>query len=383
MQQRSPGDLVVTILFLALLLVPGALALGGRAGVDVAFIEGVEARHPFIAPAPSGGALATGGWQRDAERQIADAFPLRRQLIVGYDRAMYLGLHDIPSPHVVGGRDGWFFLGDEERWYITGERTLSDAQLTAVAELYRARSDWCRRRKIRYVFLLAPNKSTIYPEYLPSGLTREQPTIADRLVPLLRARGITVADPRAALIAAARTIEVYSKGDTHWNDAGAITAYRAVLDAIRGSHVRDVLPRERRSQTVIEGGDLLRLASLEGLVVNSVTRVAFAHRARGTAVPRYPGDANAGAFEITADTIDDPVLPSVVAFGDSFLDGLRPFLAENFHRTVVLRHRSVTGVQFDPAVIEAERPNVVIQELVERSLVFGNEFAVARGTGVE
>jgi hypothetical protein len=375
MAQRTPGDLVVTLLFVALLLAPGALALSGHAGFDTAFIEGNEGRRPFVAAHTSSGALATGGWERDVEREIADAFPLRRQLIEGYDRVMYLGLRDIRSTHVISGRDGWLFLGNEELWYLTGQRTLSDAQLATLADLYRVRSDWCRRRNIPYVFLLAPNKSTIYSEYLPSDLTREQPTIADRLLPLLRARGIAVADPRAVLLATARTkSEAYSKGDSHWNDAGAFAAYRVVLDVIRGSHVRDAVPRESSVHVVDEGGDLLKLAGIEGLVANPVIRIAFPHRAHATAIPNYPGDANAHELDITADTIDDPSLPSAVVFGDSFLDRLRPFLAENFRRTVVLRHRSVTGVQFDPAVIATERPNVVIQELVERSLVFGNEF---------
>ena len=374
MPQRTPGDLIVAVLFAMLLLVPAALALSGRAGFDVAFIEGIEQRKPFVAPPPSTGALATGGWQRDAEREIGDAFPLRRQLIQGNDRALYLGLHDVSSSRVIGGREGWLFLGDDERSYLTGSRTLDDAQLAALANLFRARSDWCRGRGISYVFVLAPNKSTIYPQYLPSGLRRAQPTIADRLLPLLRTRGIAVVDPRDVLLAASTKSEVYSKGDTHWNDAGAFAAYRATLDAIHGSHVRDAPPPERSTTVVNESGDLLKLAGIDGLAANPVTRIAFSARARGTRVPQYSGDPNAGAFDITADAIDDPRLPSAVVFGDSFLERLQPFIAENFHRTVVLRYRRVPGVQFDTTVVAAERPNVVIQELVERSLVFGNEF---------
>ena len=375
MRQRTPGDLVISLLFAAMLLAPAVLALSGHAGFDTAFIEGTELREPFVAPPPTGGALATGGWERDAEREIADAFPLRRALIEAYDRVKYSGLRDIPSTHVIGGREGWIFLGDEERWYFTGLRTLSDQQLESLARLYQARADWCRRRKISYVFLLAPNKSTIYSEYLPSGLARAQPTIADRLLTLLRARGIRVADPRPVLLAGARTkSEAYSKGDTHWNDAGAFAAYRVLLDTIHGAHVRDPLPRGRSIRIVNEGGDLLKLAGIEGLVDNPVIRIDFAHRAHAAAVPVYPGDAKAGAFDLSADTIDDAALPAAVVFGDSFLDALRPFLAENFRRTVIARRRSVTGQQFDTAVIEAERPDIVIEELAERSLVFGNEF---------
>ncbi|GAC1659051.1 MAG: hypothetical protein NVS4B13_03030 [Candidatus Elarobacter sp.] len=374
-ERRSPGQPVVIAVFALLLLAPALLALTGHGGFDVAFIVRAEQRRPFVAPPPTTGALATGGWERDAERQIADAFPLRTNLIEAYHRAKNSWLHDIDSRHVMHGRDGWLFLGNEERWYVTGDHRPGDADLAALAGIYAERAAWCARHGIAYVVLIAPNKSTIYSGELPVGTRLFTPTPADRLFPLLRARGVRAVDVRSALIAAASKGEVYSKGDTHWNDAGAYVAYRATVAVLRDAGVRDAIVPSSFVPRVDTGeGDLLNLAGIAGLVQNRIVRYDFPHRARPAATPSYPNDRAAAGFMREAEAVADPSLPVAVVFGDSFSEGLRPFLAEDFRRTVVLRHMNVTDVQFDAGVLLTEKPAVVIQELAERSLIRAADF---------
>ena len=99
----------------------------GLLGADTAFIETREQRHPFVAPGVSSGALATGGYERDLERQIADTFPLRTWLVETYDYAKFAWLGESTSVNVIRGRDGWLFLGAEESRYVTGGWTPSSA----------------------------------------------------------------------------------------------------------------------------------------------------------------------------------------------------------------------------------------------------------------
>ena len=370
---RAPGDVAVIIVFALLLLAPAALALTGHAGFDTAFLRNTEHRNPFVAPPVTRGALATGGWERDAERQIADAFPLRKQLIRSYAFVKYSWLGDVANTKVIRGRDGWFYFGDAERTYLTDRSRPTDAVLAHVADGYAARAAWCARRGIRYVFLLAPNKSTIYPQFLPPDIVPVKPSAADRLLPLLRARGVRTVDVRAALLAAARHEPVYSKGDTHWNQPGAYIADRAVVAALRDAGVREtIVPRTVREHTGTGPGDLLGLSAIDQYVRNEWVYADYPHRAREIAPPAMPDDAAAAAFEVHAFAVDDPSLPVAVIFGDSFSNTLTPFLAESFRRTVQLGYRA--NVQFDERVVTAEHPSVVIQELAERNLVNGADF---------
>ncbi|MBV8580333.1 MAG: hypothetical protein JOZ86_06820 [Candidatus Eremiobacteraeota bacterium] len=375
---RSQGDLIVTVVFVAMLLVPGMLALAGYARSDTAFIGSREARRPFVAPPPTSGALATGGWERDAEREIADAFPLRTQLIESYDHAKYDWLHDVGSSLVMPGRDGWLFLAADEFDELTGRFHPSDADLARVADRYAARSSWCARHGIRYVFVLAPNKSTVYPDELPPGITPVTPTPADRLYAMLAARHVASVDVRARLRDLARANPqtergmLYSYGDTHWNDAGAYAAYRTLVEVLTSSGVHDTIrPETIDAHVVIAGGDLLRLAGVSANVGNRWLRYDFPRRARDIAPPDPPpGDPAYTTFVPTASERDDPALPSVVVFGDSFTEQLHRFLAESFRRSLFLRVPQPTDPQFDERVLLAQKPTVVIDEMVERNLVY-------------
>jgi hypothetical protein len=370
---RSPGDVAVIVVFAVLLLAPALLALTGHAGFDVAFLQNTEHRRPFVAPPPTSGALATGGWARDAERQIADAFPLRKQLIQGYDYAKFAWLGDVGTTMVIRGRDGWLFLGSDERVYLTDRANPSDAALAHVAGVYAARAAACARRGIPYVFLLAPNKSTIYPQYLPSTIVRVTPTAADRLLPLLRARGIRTVDVRAALIEASHHGLVYSKGDTHWNMAGAYIAYRAVVAALRDAGVREAFaPSTIRPNTIVGDGDLYNLAGVGESMRNEWLAYEFPARAKAIPVPPAGNDPALATFARHAYAVGDPALPTAVIFGDSFSNVLIPMLAQSFRRSLLLNH--LGAVQFDERVVAAEHPTVVIQELVERGLVNGAQF---------
>ena len=56
-------------------------------------------------------------------------------------------------------------------------------------------------------------------------------------------------------------------------------------------------------------------------------------------------------------------MPKALIFSDSFMIAMKPYFAETFHRLVIVPHK---GLTFDPALIEKEKPDIVIYELVER-----------------
>ncbi len=376
----SPGNIAIVVLFVALLLAPAVLAVTGHAGFDAAFIERTELREPFVAPAATSGALATGGWERDAERTIADAFPLRSGLIGAYHGVQYRVLHDLSAPLVIVGRDGWLFYAVDERRYLTGDYDARETTLARTADAYAGRARWCDARGIAYLLVLAPNKSTVYAAFLPPRMHVAAPTLADRLVPLFRARGVRVVDERAAMRADAVAAGadplrmLYSKGDTHWTDIAAYVEYRAVVDALRTSGVRDRIDPRALQPYVTETGesDLFRLAGISPFVRDRVVRYYFPRRARDAAASPAVPVPTAISPRVRALTTGDAGLPNAVIFGDSFSSALTPFLAEDFDRTVVANYApAFPAVRFDRHLVAAARPRIVIQEIVERSLVDG------------
>ena len=70
--------------------------------------------------------------------------------------------------------------------------------------------------------------------------------------------------------------------------------------------------------------------------------------------------------------IPGSTLPRAVVFRDSFASRLAPFLSEHFSRVVYLWQNN-----FDVDVIRAERPDVVIQEIVGRHLAYVSPYSNA------
>jgi hypothetical protein len=164
---------------------------------------------------------------------------------------------------------------------------------------------------------------------------------------------------------------VYSHGDTQWNGVGAAIAARATVAALQTAGVRDELPPNPRTETVYGGGDLLNFAAIPS-VGNAYLQYVFPGRAREIADPRYAGDPAVTNFITHVTVVDKPALPAAVLFGDSFIEQLRQFLAEDFRRAVFIHRVAMTGPQFDEGVLERERPVVVVDELVERNMTFAN-----------
>ena len=134
----------------------------------------------------------------------------------------------------------------------------------------------------------------------------------------------------------------------------------AAAAACRRSRRRSGRPTCRAS--TIYSGDLVGMLGLPRADSRGRRRAARARSwpTRRAAAPgastrgKYPG------FEIYA--CDRPGLPRAVVYRDSMAIPLIPMLAENFSRVVFVSSR-----RLDPALIEREKPDIVIEEMVERS----------------
>ena len=69
--------------------------------------------------------------------------------------------------------------------------------------------------------MIAPNKNTVYPDYMPEGYTMASYRRYDQFMELLQSAGITAIDLRGAMAAAVQEVperNLYYKYDTHWNN---------------------------------------------------------------------------------------------------------------------------------------------------------------------
>ncbi len=311
---------------------------------------------------------------------FADRFPLRETLIRAGNRLGLAVFGESPIPGVVVGRQGWLYYSlehalDDALNVMNLPPALQDDMVRVLAE----RRDRLAARGIAFYVLIPPDKHTVYPEFLPASVRRLRPlSRLDILAQRLARAGIAVVDVRGELARAKAVRRAYWKTDTHWNDWGAFVAARTLVDALRVRFPRIPPLREddyEVAETVVPGGDLAGMLLMPDLLPETDIRMAPrdpqapGQRAVFGASRPYPDPANHPERAMVVAETGERSLPRALFFRDSFSSAMIPFLAGRFQSAVFVWTHA-----YHPEIVAAERPDVVILEVVERyQYAFGLE----------
>ena len=328
-----------------------------------------EFRTPSRLPRWRWDARAIGAYPDRVEAWHADTFGLRDVLLEANSAFDWFVLGLSPTSDLALGRDGWvFYAENRELETLRGAYPFADQDLLAWQAALEAKDQWCRERGARYLFAIVSNKSSVYPEFLPRGIERGR-TRADQLVEWMAARStVGVIDLLPALLAEKERDGVASGQDafdrvyrplgTHWTDRGARAGCAALLEAL-GLPLPEWIPRASLSRGEIDRTDSwTERLYLDGLVEEREFVLRKADR-------RAQLEGKNGRDTTFALPEPGSGLPRAVVLHDSFGPQLRPFLADAFS-AVEFRW----AYDFDEAGIAAFRPDLVIELVVERSLVF-------------
>ena len=386
---------------------------GWRAGVDVALIvaflgaiaaptirqltvsddEAVlrEQRKAAERPELVFEAEALAEFPRAFERWYGDSFGLRPDLIRWHNRALFEWFDLSPTSEMTRGRDDWFFTTVADSIPVwRGRKPFLSGELDVWEEILADRRAWCASLGAPYLFVLAPNKSTIYPEQMAARLGPPGRTRMDQLQERLAASpGPGLFDLRGVLRQAKERWggePIYFPLGTHWNKRGGVIAANTILTQL-SPFVPSIDPWPvdgfRFQESDRQGDSWATRMYLEDRLRQVNVDWTFPREARA----RQVAHPYTKQVDILVTEIDDPELPTAVVLHDSFGKMLRPLFAEHFRRCV-----QYWTSEFPYEVIEAERPDVVIHVMTERGLVavrptetpldtpekLGAEFAAAR-----
>jgi len=324
------------------------------------------------AMAPWPAIALTASFPPDFERAFADRFG-GRDTLIRLHHASLLELFGVSAlTTVLPGRDGWYYwLGEDglslDRHY-RGVAPFPNAFVDATATELIRRHDWLAARGIAYVVVVVPEKFTIYPEHLPPWIVKSpQATPYDRVVAALQGSTVTLLDLRPALRAAKARERVYYQTDSHWNYLGAMVAYDAIMrEAQRALSPRlpEVVPPRRPDYvpgTDYYSGDLIGMLGMPGRIRED--DVAPLGKILADNTSRCAKRIAAQPSDVEIYECNRPGSLRAVVYRDSMAIPLIPMLAENFSRVVF-----ITGRALDPELIEREKPDLVIEEMVERAL---------------
>lgn len=305
------------------------------------------------------------------ESYYNDHFGFRKRLIRWNNHWKHELFLESSLPAVLTGRDGWlYYSGDGMIENHLGTSPFQPDELRQWQSLLETRRDWLARRGIRYLFVIAPNKESIYPEFLPAWMAEAHSVSKlDQFFDYMKTNStVEVVDLRLVLRVAKKTRRVYLKTDTHWNTDGAFVTHQELMRALsRQLPVPAPLSPSSFKETFTDwkkGGDLARMLGQERTLIEqdapSFTPLP----------PLQPLQTNQAPLLLPSKKWDiaGPVFTenpnqtnTAIVFRDSFSTSWIPFLGYYFGKVTYLWEET-----WEPAFIEKEKPTVVIDEVLER-----------------
>lgn len=276
----------------------------------------------------------------------------------------------------VEGRDGWFFLSDQyeaEISYATGLKRPTQNALQETARLVEQLSRTCRQRGQAFLFVPAPAKPGIYAEMLPEWVRpATQNSFLSQLAP--RLDPALVLDLRPALVACKGEMAPFSRLNSHWSDAGALVAWRAI--------------EERLSALGLPPGPPLttnRIEIMDGF--NEMAGLCGHEAANDWAYPHFAEDFPHIVFDL-ADGVESPQLGrravqlgdmpvqvrapeaatplSCLVISDSSATSLSPYFGRYFTRVRYVRHPLIGAADEAREAMSREPFDVVLLLNAER-----------------
>src|SRR5579885_3572364 len=348
-------DAALIALFAPLIFLPAILHMAGVAQTTARD----EMRNLVQRPRLPATLAAWRGFGAEMDAYLADHFGLRPYLLAIGNRLNFaVRLPAGGNRLALPGKDDWLFWANDIEQH-SGLRLLSRGEVTRWIQSLATLHDWLAARGIRFVFVIAPDKSEIYPEHLPDGVPAAPFTAMDQMAAALAAQtGFDFVDLRQLLKAAKPGGQLYYRTDSHWNSRGAYLALRNVLDGRLAKGAALPAFSDYRLDPTPFAGDLVQLLSLACCISEPreapIRSFPDPVRDHGLVVK----DGQEGRWIDT--THRD--LPAIFVYGDSFSDAWLPFLADVASRVVYRRNDH----PLHAADVEAARPGLFIYEIVQR-----------------
>jgi hypothetical protein len=226
----------------------------------------------------------------------------------------------------------------------------------------RARFAACR---IPFAVVIAPNKQSIYREFVLQPGAAEPRTRFDALLAALgpAARSIIVDTRQTIRPAKLRhaPLRLYNKTETHWNELGAFYGYLGVMDALRGQlplghHELAAIDQYAVSARRYAGGDMA------SYVLFSPWRFPDEDvSVQGKTLEALPPSQPIDARNLIARNPNGR--GRLLLVGDSFTGGIVRYLQQHFAEV-----HSVISTSIDGRAVARLRPDVVLLLMVERNL---------------
>lgn len=281
---------------------------------------------------------------------ISDNFAFR-DVLVNADSSIMANVFGISgNGSVTMGKNGWLFY-TETLDDITSENIMTDREVYCAARTLEMISDYVEKNNGRFLFMPAPNKASVYDEYLPYYYRKSNvPNNMDMVLNELN--NVDCIDLRTVF--ENRDDVLYHRLDSHWNNKGALLVTDILLEHFGLEEYDYGVPEERQDWE----GDLYKMLFPAGEEKDV----------------QYYYDEDNFNYQYTRrfKSVDDMIIEtkndfsengSILLFRDSFGRSMLPFIGESFSKATLSR-----SVPYDFYQIEESNYDYVVLEIAERNI---------------
>ncbi|WP_424535352.1 alginate O-acetyltransferase AlgX-related protein [Sphaerisporangium viridialbum] len=365
-RRRGPWRLAAPLAAVVFFFGP---ALAFAAGDRAAEIENRKLRD---FPALQG----TGEFVPDFEAWAVDHLPLRQYAVRGRTMLSERVFGQPPSsntgkrpayPRIIEGRDGWLYFGDD-----VAEACRPVRPVAGILGRLRRLAEIVRKSGRRFVFTVAPDKTTIYPDKLPESFLGERCLTRRKQefwAALNAARLPGYVDLRAPLERLQRESgkPVYWRTDSHWNERSAALYGMELARALKPDLTRDT--RLVAAGRDLREGDLGRLLGTP----RSETADRWKLVRDGVRLVRRDDRGAPVSYRVTNASSRAPLFqPRTLLIGDSFTRESVSWIAPYFADLTVLRSDAPAKAGPEQVATQVAESEVVVFEMVERYYAGGH-----------
>ncbi len=288
---------------------------------------------------------------------------------------------------VIIGKKDYLFLGNDYARVIDkcrGTFYYKVDEIDTWTEKLKQMQQWYERRGIKFIMVIAPNKHTVYKEYLPEWINTDVKTITDDIVMDTASKKINLLDLRPILRKKTNQI-LYMQSDTHWNRLGASIGFTETIQYINQLYdINYSLPAFELKHKPRKSGDLAKFLKIRELlpddyeneheyVFEKLSNVCHGNINRSTWIfdtckvkPNLALGSHA-QYIINKDSLNKDKL---LLLADSFSGANSKLYNETFETVWKAHYQNLHGHVLREFIIK-HKPNIVIYQIVERNLYSG------------
>lgn len=298
-------------------------------------------------------------------------FPLKNDYFKIYSFLKEDIFNSLATPDKVIKWKNWYFLGDNYSNNLSeskGKLLFTKEELNKIAKNLIYKNNWATRNNIRYYMAMAPNKESIYGNLLPYkefSSNRKLKQI-DSICKQNNIRFINLGNqfPKND------NKPLYHRTDTHWNDYGAFFGYNEIIKELNKDNFK-IEPNQINDYAIEEKylkdiGDLKNMIGETKGEENAIVLKLKKKSLAKSLEPLNPILENINVspkeYEIRFESEVDNKY-KILFFRDSFSAALLNFIKESFSESIFIFDR-----RFNETLINKERPDIIIDEVVERDI---------------